>query len=59
MESAAKRITRKDDIMKLAMYQLKADDREGLVYCEFDPMDSRVVRKLKPYTQLRRTELYE
>lgn len=38
---------------------LKADDREGLVYCEFDPMDSRVVRKLKPYTQLRRTELYE
>ena len=38
---------------------LKADDREGLFYAELDPTDSAKIRTARPYTALRRPELYE
>jgi predicted amidohydrolase len=37
---------------------VKADDREQIVYCELDPKTSRAVRAGKPYTSLRRKEMY-
>ncbi len=36
----------------------KADDREQLVYVELDPARSREIRDSRPYTTLRRPELY-
>ncbi len=37
---------------------VKGDDSEGIVYADIDLPDSRKVRNRKPYTTLRRTELY-
>ncbi len=36
----------------------KADDREQILYAELNPSDSSAIRRLKPYTQLRRPEYY-
>lgn len=38
---------------------MKASDQEGLFYADIDMSMSAKVRKAKPYTSLRRTELYE
>ncbi len=38
---------------------LKADDAEQIVYADLDPKESRKVRNSRPYTTLRRPELYE
>lgn len=37
---------------------IKADDSEQIVYAEIDLPGSSELRKIKPYTSLRRTELY-
>jgi predicted amidohydrolase len=37
---------------------IKADDTEQLIFAEIDLISSREVRSRKPYTTLRRTELY-
>ncbi|MDD4431239.1 MAG: carbon-nitrogen hydrolase family protein [Bacteroidales bacterium] len=38
---------------------LKASDQEGLFYADVDMAMSAKIRNVKPYTSLRRTELYE
>lgn len=37
----------------------KADDREQILYADIDLEESDIVRKSRPYTNLRRTEFYE
>lgn len=36
-----------------------SDDTEQLIYCDIDPSESRTIRSSRPYTSLRRTDLYE
>lgn len=36
----------------------KGDDREGIIYADIDLHESTKIRSVKPYTSLRRTELY-
>ena len=37
----------------------KADDRERLLYADIDLTESKKIRAGRPYTSLRRTELYK
>lgn len=37
----------------------KADDKEQILYAQIDLQESQKIRKLKPYTNLRRKEMYE
>ena len=37
----------------------KAGDQEEIIYVDIDLSDSKKIRESKPYTQLRRKELYQ
>ena len=37
----------------------KAGDQEEILYVDIDLSDSKKIRESKPYTQLRRKELYQ
>ncbi len=46
-------------MMKTGIVIKKANDQEEIIYVDIDLSESMRIRDSKPYTQLRRTELYK
>ncbi|WP_295252487.1 hypothetical protein [uncultured Catenibacterium sp.] len=46
-------------MMKTGIVIKKANDQEEIIYVDIDLSESTRIRDSKPYTQLRRTELYK